>query len=152
MSEKLNPRRFKTLICLLLTAVTLAVYWQVQYHDFTNFDDPDYVTENPHVYGGLNIEDVRWAFITVHSSNWHPLTWISHMLDVTLYGLNPMGHHFNNLLLHILNTLLLFLLLDRMTAAPRRSAFVAALFALHPLHVESVAWISERKDLLCAFF
>jgi len=140
------------IVSLFLTLITLAIFWNVQNHEFVNFDDLKYITENPHVRYGLTSEAVTWAFTATHVSNWHPLTWLSHMLDCHLYGLNPKGHHFNNLLFHIANTLLLFLILNRMTGALWRSSFVAALFALHPLHVESVAWIAERKDVLSTFF
>lgn len=139
-------------VALLLALLTLATYWQVMGHDFVNFDDEDYVVENHYVRGGLTLEGVRWAFTTGHASNWHPLTWLSHMLDVQLYGLRPWGHHLTSLLFHIVNTVLLFLVLLRMTKALWPSALVAALFALHPLHVESVAWVAERKDVLSAFF
>ncbi|MBC8433220.1 MAG: tetratricopeptide repeat protein [Desulfobacterales bacterium] len=140
------------LICLFLALATLAVYWQVQNHDFVNFDDDIYVTANRHVQEGLTPESIMWAFTTTYAANWHPLTWISHMLDYEIYGLNPGGHHLTNLLLHLTNTLLLFIILGKMTGALWRSAFVAALFALHPLHVESVAWVSERKDVLSTFW
>jgi tetratricopeptide (TPR) repeat protein len=140
------------LMCLLLAAVTLALYWPVQSHEFINYDDPDYVLNNQHLRDGLSLEGILRAFTHSHSSNWHPLTWISHMVDCELFGLNPAGHHVVNLLWHTANTLLLFLLLRRLTGGLWRSAFVAALFAWHPLHVESVAWISERKDVLSTFF
>lgn len=130
----------------------LVVFWQSADHEFVNFDDELYVTRNSHVQAGLTYQGLVWALTTTHVGNWHPLTWLSHMLDCELYGLNPGGHHFTNLLLHIANTLLLFMVLKRMTGALRRSAFVAALFALHPLHVESVAWVAERKDVLSTFF
>jgi Flp pilus assembly protein TadD len=139
-------------ICLLLAAATLAVYWPVVHCDFLNYDDPDYFTSNPHVLTGLTPGNVVWAFMTGHASNWHPLTWLSLMLDAQLFGKGPVGPHLTNLLLHATNTVLLFLLLRRLTAATWRSALVAALFALHPLHVESVAWVTERKDVLSAFF
>jgi tetratricopeptide (TPR) repeat protein len=143
----------RTWICLaLLALVTVGVYWQVRGFGFINFDDPDYVSENPVVSRGLTFQGIRWAFTQFHSSNWHPLTWISHMLDCQLFGLNPAGPHLVNVFFHVANTLLLFLLLQRMTGAQWRSAIVAGLFALHPLHVESVAWISERKDVLSTFF
>jgi tetratricopeptide (TPR) repeat protein len=144
--------RRTTLICLVLGAVTLAVYWPVIHHGFINYDDPKYVVENSRVASGLSWANVAWAFQTGHASNWHPVTWLSHMLDVRLYGLDPAGHHLTSLLLHLANTLLLFAVLQRVTRARCRSAFVAALFALHPLHVESVAWIAERKDVLSTFF
>ena len=120
--------------------------------DFVAFDDQLYVTENSKVQDGLTYKGIAWAFTSFYASNWHPITWLSHMLDCEIYGLNPMGHHWTNLQLHIANTLLLFFILQQMTGALWKSAFVAALFALHPLHVESVAWIAERKDVLSTFF
>jgi Flp pilus assembly protein TadD len=140
------------LLCLVLTIAILSLFWQVQNHGFVNFDDDLYVTANPRVQAGLTVDGIVWAFTTTHASNWHPLTWLSHMVDCHLFGLNPGAHHFTNLLLHVANTLLLFLVLHSMTHAVWKSAFVAALFALHPLHVESVAWVAERKDLLSTFF
>ncbi len=139
-------------VCLLLTAAVFAVYGQMIHHDFINFDDGEYITENPHVRTGLTKENMIWAFTAFHSNNWHPLTWLSHALDCQLFGLNPGMHHIVNLLLHIANSILLFLLFKLMTGDLWQSAFVAALFALHPMHVESVAWASERKDVLGAFF
>ena len=139
-------------LCLLLAAVTLVVYWPVTRYDFVNYDDPDYFSSNSHVQAGLTPGNMVWAFCTGYASNWHPLTWLSLMLDRELSGPGPAGPHFTNLLFHLANTVLVFLLLRRLTAANWRSAFVAALFALHPLHVESVAWISERKDVLSTFF
>lgn len=139
-------------LCSLLTLVTLLCYWPISRHDFVSIDDHDYVCENSHVTQGLTWTGVAWAFRTGHASNWHPLTWISHMLDCELYRLNPGGHHLTNLLFHLANTVLLLLLLHQMTGALWRSAFVAALFAWHPLHVESVAWASERKDVLSTLF
>ena len=144
------PRR--GLICLFLGLITLAVFAPSLTHDFLVYDDQVYVTENPHVQAGLTWQGVGWAFRSSAASNWHPVTWLSHMLDCQLYGLKPAGHHLTNVLLHAANTLLLFLVLSRMTGAVWRSACVAALFAWHPLHVESVAWVAERKDLLGAFF
>ena len=135
-----------------LVAVTLLVFGRVIRHDFINYDDPTYVTANPHVRGGLTWSNVGWAFTTRHAANWHPLTWLSHMLDVQLFGMNPRGHHITSVLLHVANTLLLFAVLRRMTNAVWPSAFVAALFAVHPLHVESVAWVAERKDVLSTLF
>ena len=137
---------------MLLAVTTLAVYLRVARHDYVNYDDSDYITANAHVESGLKWENVVWAFKTGHASNWHPLTWMSHMLDIQLFGEKPGAQHLVSLGFHIVNTLLLFLLLRRMTGARWRSGMVAALFALHPLHVESVAWISERKDVLSAFF
>ena len=139
-------------ICLALGLITLGVFWPSLTYDFLSYDDQAYVTENPHVRAGLTWPGVVWAFKSFSVTNWHPLTWLSHMLDCQLYGLKPAGHHLTNLLLHTASTLLLFLVLNRMTGALWRSAGVAALFAWHPLHVESVAWIAERKDVLSTFF
>jgi len=144
--------RTEWIFCLLLALVTVAVYGGAFSSDFIRFDDPRYVTENRNVSGGLTLDGVAWAFTTFFKSNWHPVTWLSHMLDVELYGLNPAGHHATNLLLHVANSLLLFAVLRTATRAPRRSALVAALFALHPTHVESVAWVAERKDVLSTLF
>ncbi len=135
-------------LLLALAAITLAVYAPVRHFDFVSIDDPLYVSENPAVAGGLSRAGVAWAFTTGHAANWHPLTWLSHMADVQLFGMAPGWHHVTSVALHVLNTLLLFLLLARMTGRAGASAFVAALFAVHPLHVESVAWIAERKDVL----
>jgi Flp pilus assembly protein TadD len=140
------------LVVVLLVVITVAVFWPLKNCEFINHDDPVYVTSNPHVRQGLSLNSLIWAFTTGHSGNWHPLTWLSHMLDVVLFGLKPAGPHVVNLLLHAANTVLLFLVLRQLTGAHWRSGFVAALFALHPLHVESVAWISERKDVLSTFF
>lgn len=139
-------------LCLLLAAVTLCIYWQSGSHDFVNFDDNVYVTENMGVKKGVTWSSITWAFSTFHASNWHPVTWLSHMADIELYGLEAKGHHLTNALLHTVNALLLFLLLTRATGARSRSFFIAALFALHPLNVESVAWIAERKNLLSTLF
>jgi protein O-mannosyl-transferase len=140
------------LVCLGLVAVTWAVFGQTLGHDFVNFDDHVYVYENPLVIGGLSIEGIIGAFTHTHARNWHPLTTLSHMLDCQLYGVNAGGHHLTNVILHTISVLLLFLLLKQMTGAFWQSAFVAGLFAVHPLHVESVAWIAERKDVLSAVF
>ena len=140
------------IVCVLLALVTLLVYLPVRHYAFVNFDDPDYVTENPMVQAGLTWSGFQWAFTTWHASNWHPLTWLSHMVDCQLFGLNAGGHHLVNVLFHATNAVLLFLLLLRLTSALWQSAFIAALFAWHPLHVESVAWVAERKDVLSAFF
>ena len=148
----LFKQRREIIICIFLIAATLAVYWKITNHEFINYDDGLYVTENSHVQAGLTFKNIKWAFTTGHAANWHPVTWLSHMLDYELYGLNPMGHHWMNLQIHIINSILLFIVLKMMTGAVWKSAFVAALFALHPLHVESVAWISERKDVLSTFF
>ena len=139
-------------MALVLVIITIAAYWQVCRYDFVSYDDDRYVYQNPRVTTGLKPGNIAWAFQTLHTGNWHPLTWISLMADAQLFGAHPGGYHAVNLLFHVLNTLLLFFLLQAMTGASWRSAAVAALFALHPLHVESVAWISERKDVLSAFF
>ncbi|MCS7336624.1 MAG: tetratricopeptide repeat protein [Verrucomicrobiae bacterium] len=148
-----NPLDFRPwFICLALCAVTVATYWPVKSYPFINYDDPQYVTENPHVRAGLTWQGVVWAFTTGHASNWHPLTWLSLMLDAELYGDWAGGFHLTNLLLHTVNTLLLFLLIHTTTGSIWRSGVVAGLFALHPLHVESVAWVAERKDVLSTCF
>src|SRR6476646_3127903 len=139
-------------VCLGLVAVTWAVFGQTLTHDFVNFDNHVYVYENPLVIRGLSTEGIIGAFTHTHARNWHPLTTISHMLDCQLYGLNAGGHHLTNVILHTISVLLLFLVLKQMTGAFWQSAFVAGVFAIHPLHVESVAWIAERKDVLCAVF
>ena len=137
---------------LLVLLATFTVYAPVLRHGFVEWDDPYYVVENSHVQAGLTARGVAWAFTSREHSNWHPLTWVSHMLDVSLFGPEPWGHHLTNLLLHLANTWLLFLAFRRMTGAPWRSLMVAALFALHPMHVESVAWVAERKDVLSTMF
>jgi protein O-mannosyl-transferase len=140
------------LACLILIAAIAAVYAPVRHFGFLSWDDPDYVTGNSHVAQGLTWSGAWWAFTSTTAANWHPLTWLSHMLDVQLFGMDAGAHHVTNLLIHTLNTLLLFGLLCMTTGAFGRSLFVAALFALHPLHVESVAWIAERKDVLSTLF
>src|SRR5208283_2124199 len=140
------------IVYIALTIVTLAVFWQVNLYDFINFDDQVYVTQNSHIQSGISLDSFRWALSTKYFDLWHPLVWMSFMLDYKLVGLNAGGYHITNLILHILSALFLFWLFNRMTGAVWKSAFVAAIFALHPLHVESVAWISERKDVLGAFF
>lgn len=139
-------------VCIALTAISWFVFGQTLGHGFINLDDPAYVVKNPHVVRGLTRSGIVWAFTHIHASNWHPVTWISHMLDCQLYGINPWGHHLTNLCLHTATAIGLFLILQRLTAALWPSAFVAAIFAFHPLRVESVAWISERKDVLSALF
>ncbi|HEY1489767.1 MAG TPA: hypothetical protein VGF90_01895, partial [Verrucomicrobiae bacterium] len=146
-------------IALLLALATLLVYLPVVHDGFVNFDDQEYVTENHHVLAGLTWDNFCWAFTSFHAANWHPLTWLSHMLDCELFGPNPGAHHFVNVMFHAANAALLFVLLLRLTNALWPSAnalwpaaFVAALFAWHPLHVESVAWVAERKDVLSTFF
>jgi Flp pilus assembly protein TadD len=140
------------LISLSLVVLTFAVYWQTLGHEFTNYDDGVYVFDNYYVKTGLTRESVGWAFTATYHSTWQPLVWLSYMVDYELYGLDPGGYHLTNLLLHTANTLLLLVVLMRMTGYLWRSAFVAAVFALHPLHVESVAWIAERKDVLSTLF
>ena len=147
-----SDRRVAVLLSLVLAGITLLVFWPVTRCDFVNFDDPDYVTANPHVPSGLTLANLAWASTTGAASNWHPLTWLSLMLDASLFGTNPAGYHFTNLAIHAANAVLLFWLLRTLTAATWRSALVAALFAWHPLAVESVAWISERKNVLSTFF
>jgi protein O-mannosyl-transferase len=145
--------RYQTaFICALLFFLTLAIYWPVHRYDFVEFDDPDYVFDNAVVRAGLTHWGLVWAFVDAHSSNWHPLTWLSHMLDCQLFGVNPGAHHLVNVLFHCANAVLLFLLLRSLTEKFWPGAFVAAIFAWHPLRVESVAWIAERKDVLSGFF
>ena len=141
-----------TAICVALACLTWLVFGRTLWHDFINYDDPHYVYENTRITGGLSISGIAWAFTHIHSMNWHPLTSISHMLDCQLYGLKAGWHHFTNVLLHTLAVILLLLALQQMTGAVWRSAFVAAVFAIHPLRVESVAWIAERKDVLSGVF
>ena len=140
-------------ICLALAVVTLLVYLPATGNGFVTLDDHDYIVDNPHVTEGLTWSGILWALrITGHASNWHPLTWISHMADCQVYGPEPWGHHLTSVLLHAANSVLVLLLLNQMTGRLWRSAAVAALFAWHPLHVESVAWASERKDVLSTLF
>jgi Flp pilus assembly protein TadD len=138
--------------CLAIEIAVLMVYAQTLGYQFVTYDDPEYVFKNASVTGGLTFAGLRNAFTSFYAANWHPVTWLSHMLDCQLFGLNAGAHHGVNLLLHMTTTALLFLAFTRMTGKPWRSAFVAGIFALHPLHVESVAWISERKDVLSGFF
>ena len=148
----ISPNRQKLIAYIILVMVTFAVYWQVNQYDFTYFDDNVYITENSYTSSGITPDGFRWAFSTKYFGLWNPLVWLSFMLDYQLFGLNAGGYHLTNLILHILSTLLLFRLFNRMTGAIWKSVFVAGIFALHPLHVESVAWIAERKDVLSAFF
>jgi len=145
-------RQTNVFIALLLVAATLFVYWQVQHHEFTNYDEVMYVTENPRVRQGLTWDNLRYAFTESKSGYWHPLTWLSLMADSQLFLGNAGGYHWTSLLIHIANTILLFFILSVMTKAPWQSGLVAALFAFHPLHVEAVAWIAARKDVLSGFF
>jgi Flp pilus assembly protein TadD len=139
-------------VCVFLAAIVWAIFGQTLHYEFVNFDDDDYVYENPEVAQGLTLRGIVWAFTHFRSANWHPLTWISHMVDCQFYGLDPGGHHLTNVLLHTASAILLFLVMRRMTGFPWRSAFVAAVFAVHPLRVESVAWVAERKDVLSGVF
>jgi hypothetical protein len=138
------------LACLALTVLTLLTFWRVSQHEFLNYDDPDYVTNNPHVQAGVTAEGVRWAFTKLHgeATYWHPITWLAHMLDCQLFGLNAGAHHLVNAVIHVINVLLLFLLLNRITGAFWGSVLVAAIFGLHPIQVDTVAWIAERKNVL----
>jgi type IV pilus biogenesis/stability protein PilW len=149
-----SSRRYlpNLLVCLFLIVATLAVYWQVRGFEFINFDDSIYVVQNIHVRAGLTLDGLKWALTDQSTGHWHPLTWLSLMLDSQFFGTNAGGFHLTNVFFHIANALLVFWVFFRMTGARYRSAFVAALFALHPLHVESVAWVSERKDVLSTFF
>ena len=147
-----TPRRYRIALILALAIAAFIAYEPLRHNDFIDYDDDVYVTKNLMVQMGLTHQSVVWAFTKSHASNWHPLTWLSHMLDCQLFGLNPIGHHLTNLLFHIANTLLLFGILKKMTSRIWPSAFVAVAFALHPLHVESVAWVAERKDVLSGFF
>jgi Flp pilus assembly protein TadD len=140
------------LVAVLLALVTIALYWPAMRHDFVNYDDQVYVTENVHVQNGLTLENIKWAFFNPVCANWHPLTVLSHMWDCQLFGLRPWGHHLTNVLLHAFNAALVFALLRQLTGAMWRSLLVAALFAVHPLRVESVAWVAERKDVLSGCF
>src|SRR5450755_2972785 len=148
-----DPRQKRILLAGVLIVVTLLLYFPVIHHEFLNgWDDDDYVTGNMHVRSGFTPANVAWAFTSFDMSNWHPVTWLSHMLDCQLFGLNAGAHHSVNVLLHAANVLLLFWILQRATGAAWRSFVVAALFAVHPLNVETVAWVAQRKSLLSAFF
>jgi len=139
-------------LCIALVVITLSLYIQVRNHEFISYDDGKYVSDNQHVARGLTANNIVWAFTTVYASNWHPITWLSHMADVHLYGMDPGGHHLTNVGIHSLSSLILLLLLFRVTGSLWQSSFVAAMFALHPLHVESVAWVAERKDVISTLF
>ncbi len=140
------------ILCLLLAVYTLAVYWQVLSHDFIDYDDSTYVSDNYHIQAGLTPTSIRWALTTMHAGLWQPLVWLSFMLDFEIYGLNPAGFHATNLVLHTVNAVLLFLFLYLTTGTVWKSWFAAFFFALHPLHIESVAWVAERKDVMSTFF
>ena len=150
MANRIN--RQTSLVCLVLVLITLAVYWPVRHYDFVQYDDPDYVLENQTVQNGITWYGLEWAFVDVHVYNYHPVTWLSHMLDCQFFGVNAGAQHLVNVSFHAINSMLLFLALRMITGAFWRSSFVAAFFAWHPLRVESVAWISERKDVLSGFF
>jgi protein O-mannosyl-transferase len=147
-----SPRNQFVLVGVCLVVATLTLYYPVSTHPFLNYDDDIYVVNNAHVQSGLNVEAVKWAFTSFRASNWHPLTWLSHALDCEMFGLEAGRHHQTNLLLHVVNVVLLFWVLQRATGSIGRSAMVAALFALHPINIESVAWIAERKNLLSMMF
>jgi tetratricopeptide (TPR) repeat protein len=148
-----SPQKRNTVVCLALVVVTLALYNPVNQNPFINCDDPSYITENPYIHSGLTWDTVRWAMTSTGQAGfWHPLTWLSHALDIELFHFNPAGHHLFSLLIHSLNAALLFLLLISATKRAVPSMMVAALFALHPLNVESVAWAAERKNVLCTLF
>ena len=152
LNEQKSRRTIVFIVYLSLAVITYIAFEQLRLNNFIDFDDVDYLTKNTNVQKGLTADSVLWAFKSGYQANWHPLTWLSHMADCQLYELNPTGHHLTNLALHILSTLLLFCVLKSMTRAVWPSAFVAALFAIHPLHVESVAWAAERKDVLSGLF
>ena len=147
-----RQRQQAILICVCLAVLIAAVYWPVVHAGFLNYDDDQYVTANPHVRAGLTVPGVAWAFTSGYAANWFPLTWLSLAFDCQWFGMNAGGYHAINVILHTASTVLLFLVLRRMTGATWRSAWVAAVFGVHPLHVESVAWVAERKDVLSALF
>src|SRR5215467_2333362 len=149
---RFTEKRTSYLVAVALAIGTAAVYWEVVGHPFINYDDPIYVTGNIQVHQGIQLKTVAWAFKTSTFGNWLPLAWLTHLLDYQLYGMRAGGHHFTSLLIHVINTVLLFFVLKKLTGAVWKSGFVAALFAAHPLNVESVAWIAERKNILCTLF
>ncbi len=151
-SENNSPAKLEPLVFLVLTILVLLLYWQTTGFQFINLDDNTYIYENPIVSGGLNKDSFLWAFTTFNSANWHPLTWLSHLLDVKFFGLNAGAHHGTNVIFHLINSALAFLVFHKMTGTFWKSAVIAALFAVHPAHVESVAWIAERKDVLSTMF
>src|SRR6266404_4698481 len=151
-SRTRNNRLIASVVCILLAGIVWIAFGQTLHHDFVNYDDGPYVSSNPRIINGLTPGNVQWAFTHIHAANWHPLTTISHMLDCQLYGLQPWGHHLTNILLHAAAAILLFLALRELTGTLWPSLLVAAVFAVHPLRVESVAWVSERKDVLSGVF
>ncbi|MFH1371967.1 MAG: tetratricopeptide repeat protein [Planctomycetota bacterium] len=152
MTLEHRQKRIRILIYAGIAAITIAAYEPIRNNSFIGLDDPTYITDNPNVNSGITVDSVIGAFTKTYAANWHPLTWLSHMLDCEIYGLNPLGHHITSLLIHIAGSVLLFRVLSRMTRATWASAFVAAMFAVHPVHVESVAWAAERKDVLSGLF
>ena len=152
MKEILSKKYLTLIICFLLITANLIIFVQIKNHTFCNLDDPVYVTQNLHIQSGLTLKNINWAFTTTYAYFWHPLTWLSLMMDYGFYGLNPAGYHIMNLVFHMASTILLFLIFRRMTNTIWQSALVAMLFAIHPLHVESVVWVAERKDVLSTFF
>ena len=151
INTKINNNKIK-IICSSIFIIILILYIDVINYDFVNYDDDTYILNNINIHNGLTLKSIKWAFTNFYVSNWHPVTWLSHMLDIQLFGLKPGWHHFTNLLIHIINTICLFLILYKMTNEIWKCAFVAIIFGIHPLHVESVAWISERKDVLCVLW
>ncbi|MCS5648989.1 MAG: glycosyltransferase family 39 protein, partial [Dehalococcoidia bacterium] len=145
-------KTMRIVICIFLVLATATIYWQVKEHEFLNFDDNKYITDNWNVQAGFTRESIHWAFTKSHYGDWQPITWLSYILDYQLYGLNPKGYHLTSLFFHIANSLILFMVLLRMTGALWQCSFVAALFAFHPLNVESVAWAAERKNVLSTLF
>ncbi len=145
-------RRQKLIIALGLIAATLVAYEPIRHNDFISYDDPSYITSNVEIKGGLSWQSLQRSFTELHSYMWHPLTTLSHKLDWQLFGANPLGHHLVSLMFHIVNTLLLFWILNNLTGSMWASSFVAAVFALHPLQVESVAWAAERKTMMSGLF
>ncbi|MGA2324640.1 MAG: hypothetical protein ABSG22_12435, partial [Sedimentisphaerales bacterium] len=152
MTLEHRQKHIVILICVGIIAGTFVAYEPIRHNGFVNYDDDKYITKNPEVTGRITRQSVIWAFTKFHSSNWHPLTWLSHMLDYQFFGLNPLGHHLVSVAIHIVNALLLLWILTNITGAIWPSAFVAAVFALHPLQVESVAWAAERKTVLSGLF
>jgi hypothetical protein len=152
MTPGFTHRRVLFLISAGLVAAIAIAYEPMRHNGFVDYDDTEYITKNPNVTGGITCDSVIWAFTKTHAANWHPLTWLSHMLDCELFGLDPLGHHLVSLMFHIANTLLLFRILNSVTGATWASAFAAAVFALHPFQVESVVWASERKTVISGLF
>jgi protein O-mannosyl-transferase len=152
MRTEIKKRRVLFFISVTLVIATFAAYEPIRHNGFVNYDDTGYITENPNVTNGITTHSIKWSLTSLYAANWHPLTWLSHMLDYQLFGPNPLGHHLVNVAIHIVNALLLFWILKNITGAIWASAFVAAVFALHPLQVESVAWAAERKTVLSGLF